>query len=358
MNPYQILGVQPSATDSEIRTRFRERIGVAASDRERFEALKAAFDILKDPVERQKLDLSIASESAAFDQTAQFGHAQMHVTSGFRGNAIITGVAAEQANKTMAFQLAPCKLCGTTAIIGEAYCRKCGLLSGSTPGPRPGSHVGPELRLSNGTVHRLSIGKYRIGRDNTDIALSDPSVSRVHAVLEVDAAGNVKLTEAGSTNGTTLDGNPLITNTATFARNGSQVCFGRVAGTITLPNGPAHVQIEAAPPIAYKAVSATGDQRSTLTSKDGKVIPITATEYTVGRKASSHLCIADDTFMSGTHASLVWRDGQTYLKDLGSTNGTFLNELKLVANTDTLLATGDRIRFAMSTYLFRGPESK
>ena len=42
------------------------------------------------------------------------------------------------------------------------------------------------------------------------------------------------------------------------------------------------------------------------------------------------------------HARVVERDGQLYLEDLGSTNGTFLNG-KQVANTERL-RKGDRVQ--------------
>ena len=40
-----------------------------------------------------------------------------------------------------------------------------------------------------------------------------------------------------------------------------------------------------------------------------------------------------------------------------STNGTFVNDHKLVAGSEMVLASGDRVKFGATTYLFRGPES-
>ena len=64
-NPYELLGLSQTATESEIRLRFRELIATAASDTVRFEALKAAFDTLKDPDSRHLVDVRLAAEAAA-----------------------------------------------------------------------------------------------------------------------------------------------------------------------------------------------------------------------------------------------------------------------------------------------------
>ena len=48
-------------------------------------------------------------------------------------------------------------------------------------------------------------------------------------------------------------------------------------------------------------------------------------EATIGRGGGCTISLPTDTFASQVHARVVERDGQLYLEDLGSTNGTFLN---------------------------------
>ena len=358
-NPYELLGLSQTATESEIRLRFRELIATAASDTVRFEALKAAFDTLKDPDSRHLVDIRLAAEAAA-DKTAHFSRTQM----GSAGSpppapttgAIMTGQAAEQANRTMAFQLAPCALCGTPAVIGEGFCTRCGLQSGSKAGPMPGTHSGPELHLQSGQTFKLA-GTVTIGRDAAGITLPDASVSRIHATITVDNAGNVSVTEAGSTNGTLLDGQLLRKGVSVFAQNGSTVQFGAIKGTLVVPVSARAGALPATPEVKPLAVAAAGDRRATLLAKDGRVVPITDTVFTVGRRPGNLLCITDDQFISGMHAELVWRNGETFVVDKNSTNGTFVNDQKLSPGSEMIVNNSDRVKFGATTYLFRGPES-
>ncbi|MCU1493956.1 MAG: hypothetical protein JWO62_1720 [Acidimicrobiaceae bacterium] len=49
------------------------------------------------------------------------------------------------------------------------------------------------------------------------------------------------------------------------------------------------------------------------------------TEITLGRSPGCAVPLEGDTFASSIHARVFRRDGETWLEDLGSTNGTFLN---------------------------------
>jgi hypothetical protein len=66
-----------------------------------------------------------------------------------------------------------------------------------------------------------------------------------------------------------------------------------------------------------------------------------ATNTVIGRAAECDLRL-DDTFVSQEHARIFAKDGSWYVEDLGSTNGTFVNEQRLAA--PAMLTTGDRIR--------------
>lgn len=65
-------------------------------------------------------------------------------------------------------------------------------------------------------------------------------------------------------------------------------------------------------------------------------------ELTIGRAAGCGVSIPDDTFVSNMHARVFERDGDVFIEDLGSTNGTHLNGVPLGAATK--LRKGDRIQ--------------
>ncbi len=64
----------------------------------------------------------------------------------------------------------------------------------------------------------------------------------------------------------------------------------------------------------------------------GRTWPLAA-EMTVGRAAGCHVAIPEDTFASQIHARIYTRDGQTWVEDLGSTNGTYVNRSKVASAT-------------------------
>jgi pSer/pThr/pTyr-binding forkhead associated (FHA) protein len=65
-------------------------------------------------------------------------------------------------------------------------------------------------------------------------------------------------------------------------------------------------------------------------------------EVTIGRAAGCTVSIPDDTFMSQLHARVFRQDGEAYVEDLDSTNGSFLNGNKL--SLALQIRKGDRIQ--------------
>jgi FHA domain len=74
--------------------------------------------------------------------------------------------------------------------------------------------------------------------------------------------------------------------------------------------------------------------------QEGRVYPL-AEELTVGRAAGCQVTL-DDTYVSQIHARVFVRDGQVYVEDLGSTNGTYLNRGKVAG--PMLVGPGDQLQ--------------
>ena len=77
----------------------------------------------------------------------------------------------------------------------------------------------------------------------------------------------------------------------------------------------------------------------------------------VGRSAENDLVIDDDT-VSARHAVMKHESGAKVMliRDLGSTNGTWINEKRLVAGKPTVLFDGDIVAFGDAVFLFFYPE--
>jgi pSer/pThr/pTyr-binding forkhead associated (FHA) protein len=71
-----------------------------------------------------------------------------------------------------------------------------------------------------------------------------------------------------------------------------------------------------------------------------RTLPLTASMI-MGRAPECELLL-EDTYVSQQHARLFGKNGAWYVEDLGSTNGTYVNEQKLAA--PAMVQPGDRIR--------------
>lgn len=78
----------------------------------------------------------------------------------------------------------------------------------------------------------------------------------------------------------------------------------------------------------------------------GGVIPIRS-EITIGRK-SDNLLILDDPYASGYHARVYMKNNDCILEDLGSTNGTLLNDQNVKGRQ--YLTLGDEIRIGSTSF--------
>ncbi len=76
--------------------------------------------------------------------------------------------------------------------------------------------------------------------------------------------------------------------------------------------------------------------------RSGEVYAITE-EVTVGRAPGCGVVLDDDTFVSQVHARLFQRGRETYVEDLGSTNGTLVNGVRI--SEVTRLHRGDQVQF-------------
>jgi EAL domain-containing protein (putative c-di-GMP-specific phosphodiesterase class I) len=97
-------------------------------------------------------------------------------------------------------------------------------------------------------------------------------------------------------------------------------------------------------PTIKKAADATWLLSGQLTADQPvRSIAVSSSPFIVGRHAHAALTIPCAT-VSGTHAELRLEDGQLWVKDLGSTNGTFVNGARL--DGESVVRSGDLLQFA------------
>lgn len=82
----------------------------------------------------------------------------------------------------------------------------------------------------------------------------------------------------------------------------------------------------------------------------GKQIPLTGA-LDIGRDPSAQLSLADDTQASRRHARISIQNGQAVVEDLGSTNGTYVNDQPV--QSPRALAPGDRVRIGLTVVELR-----
>lgn len=87
-----------------------------------------------------------------------------------------------------------------------------------------------------------------------------------------------------------------------------------------------------------------------LVGNNGERITIDKSELTVGKSSSNADYVISKPSVSRAHAKLIYRDNSLFLKDLKSTNGTFINGEKLEPDKEYLLQKGMEVKFAGEIY--------
>lgn len=88
--------------------------------------------------------------------------------------------------------------------------------------------------------------------------------------------------------------------------------------------------------------------------KNNEKTMITTHYFRIGKERSQvEYFIGDNTNISRNHADIIMQDGDYFIKDIGSTNGTFINNSRIIPHTLTKLNNGDKIRLANEEFEFR-----
>ena len=113
------------------------------------------------------------------------------------------------------------------------------------------------------------------------------------------------------------------------------------AATVAMPMDPGG-GFDAAP-VAGPRLSAVGGPHS------GQVFPILTIEIGIGRDPAQDVPLPGDTAASRRHARVTYADGSYFLRDEGSSNGTFVNGARI---QEQALCAGDTIRVGATQLRF------
>lgn len=97
-----------------------------------------------------------------------------------------------------------------------------------------------------------------------------------------------------------------------------------------------------------------GEEAYLVRSCNGERVKIGKPRFYIGKEASTvDYCIEDNAAISRSHACIVYMDMRYYIMDLGSTNHTYVNNLKILKHRLYELKRGYRITLANEVFYFR-----
>lgn len=191
-----------------------------------------------------------------------------------------------------------------------------------------------------------------LGRDKSNsIVVDDEGVSIFHAEIR-NEDGKLWLVDCGSINGTFLNDHRLSEKAELKAGDvvrlhtvNLQVVSpqSQLAGAAAAPAQPARAEPVASAP-AWQLKALTG-------SISGRMFPIASTQI-VGRDPSCDIAVIG-SHVSRRHAEFTLRGGRLWVKDLGSSNGTFVNGKRA---EESALSHGDEVKCDAMTFRVVGPQ--
>lgn len=269
-------------------------------------------------------------------------------------NKTVMGTAPSL-NATQTIKPVQCPVCKTFNPAGVMFCVDCGLifdraLTGDAFGA-PAVQL-PMLIDSTGREQPVRPGPNLVGREG-DIQANDGRVSRRHAEI-VNQNDTLVIEDLGSTNGTKVDGQPLAGGEKRTLKGGETLSFGGYEMRLTMPGQASGSATQAFASNKTAAITAAPRKEvspATLVG-EGQEIPLKAGVNIFGRKPGHDFQISDP-YVSGKHGQIEITEQGIFITDLGSSNGTVVNEAKLVANMRTLITPEDVIRLGSLEFQVR-----
>jgi pSer/pThr/pTyr-binding forkhead associated (FHA) protein len=221
---------------------------------------------------------------------------------------------------------------------------------------------GDGVRLTFDGTQRIVLGRGA----GSDVRLPDTSVSHRHATIH-SLAGEFVLVDEASTNGTFVGDVRIAPHTSRLVRSHDRVRVGRIWLELILEQRPVTRDVAIATrELALALVSqarAAGDDATTrvrvVEGADQGAVWLLAEDrrdYVVGRAPHCDLLLADAD-VSREHLQMVRRDGVVFVCDLGTRNGTWIGEVRVVGGEPIAWRPAQMIRLGRTVLALEEPLS-
>lgn len=213
--------------------------------------------------------------------------------------------------------------------------------------------------------------RYAIGRDKSnDIVIDEEGISNFHAELRVEEDDRVFITDAGSINGTFVNDKQIKARTQLRAGDvirlnkselhlvdpkeqlkaqpeDSATAISPALQGLSVSNRPASGPGVGGVPVGWLLRGKTG-------SIAGEAFPIPPTGRAILGRSQTCDIVLPGTHVSRQHAELYFQSGRLHVKDLGSSNGTYVNRKKV---QEGVVNPGDELRFDTLVFQVEAPEA-
>ncbi|HWP35581.1 MAG TPA: sigma 54-interacting transcriptional regulator [Thermodesulfobacteriota bacterium] len=202
----------------------------------------------------------------------------------------------------------------------------------------------------------LAARPIRIGRDPAaDVVLEGPRISRLHATLEPDgeAPAGLRLVPHGrlpvALNGAPLTGPATVAEGDRIAIGPYELCLVADGGDAAAGLEPTLVAERPTEVFAYdRAAGRLVVQRPVLVAPDGRRLPVARRRLRIGTGPGNDVVLADP-YVSAAHCVVVQTGGRFFVRDLGSTNGTWVDGRQV---TEAELIPGTTLRLGRTRLVF------
>lgn len=260
--------------------------------------------------------------------------------------------SAPSLTATQTIQPIQCPVCKSHNPPGVIYCVECGLVFSTSDSLPDDVFSAPPIRPpclvdAAGREQYLRPGENLVGREG-DILLTDSRCSRKHAKICLDGE-KVYIEDLGSTNGTTVNGQPLQANTRTEIKQGDTIAFAGLEMTLNFPGGAGATQLLQSNKTAMLDTPPNVEQPIAYLVGDGERHALREGSNTIGRKPENDIVIADP-YVSGAHGVIEIENNSAHYTDTGSTNGSFLNGARLEPQQKASLKPGDVLKLGQKEF--------